>query len=141
MKILVGINYPIESTFYPNAFILLCFIVIIIFLIMYFLLWLRHTTKKKFPLSIENHFSIATLIVTVVVVFIPFFVQTPLLDYNVYGPLNINNKNIQEIKIVIHNYGIVTANNVIVSLNSDSNETKFLNIISEPFFPFIETRL
>lgn len=132
---MVGIYYPIESSLYPNGLIQLGVIVAIIVLIMYFFLWLRHINKKAFPLNIENHLSLGTLIVTVLVVFIPFFIQAPLIDYSVSGPLDTNNTNTKAFGIVIHNYGIVAANDVVISMNSDSEGVRFLNFISNPFLP------
>jgi heme/copper-type cytochrome/quinol oxidase subunit 2 len=129
---LAQITYPLESSFYPYALVLLILIVLIIISIIVFFLWLRKKTTRAFPLNIENHISLATLVVTVVVVFIPYFVQTPILDFSVYGPSDTDAPNVKELRVNVNNYGIVPAKNIIISMNTNSDGVQFLGFTSNP---------
>jgi hypothetical protein len=58
----------------------------------------------------------------------PFFVTTPLLDYDVSDSYKNNN----ELKICLSNFGIAPAKNVIISVDANKSSVEFLNFTTEP---------
>src|SRR5690348_4199533 len=72
-----------------------------------------------------------SLIVTIITGIIFPFIQRPFLGYEVTQPLETSKKNVETFKVIIHNYGIVAAKNVIASLSADN--VRFLEFVSKPY--------
>jgi hypothetical protein len=146
------IIYPTESFFYPYHMVV-AFVTTVIFFVI--VLSLRHfmrmkeTTfdkdsakKRKGVIQNADIISLGALIVSIVVTGILPFIQSPLLDYTAsIKPNNNDTASIKPNKIVandtvsikISNDGLVTAKDVIISIDADNPNLNWTPFKSKPF--------
>jgi hypothetical protein len=66
--------------------------------------------------------SLVSVIVTIVLALVGPFSQLPVLDYTVEGPFPTDSQGNEKFEISVHNYGSVTAENVILSFKADQGK-------------------
>jgi hypothetical protein len=103
-----------------------------------FMKWLRKNLKvsedEKFGLAdmkTGDILSLVGLVGTIAIALVVPFSQLPILDYNVVGLSSSRIENAKDFYIVIHNFGNVEAENVLVSL--EATNVKFLKFRTDPF--------
>ena len=113
----IQICYAPESLFYPFPFIFLFinFGILCIFAIV--IKWIRSTgTFAKLLPNTSTAISAASVVVSILVLFIPYIALTPILNYDVNATTSGKSPNIQ-MNVRITNYGIVAAKHLILSMN------------------------
>lgn len=116
-----------ESTFYPYPLIGLILLILILFIINRILG--KISENRKFVKSFIEHEAILSVIggigVPIFGLFFPILLTVPLLDYNAQIVGN-------DLKINLLNTGLVSAKNVIVSLNVENSNVKFSEFKIKP---------
>lgn len=128
-----SICYSLESSFYPYILIAVLLSAGGLFLLILFVLFLDSIGLLK---KLRKHKNIDVIayvgiIIAIAGFIIPFVLNTPLVDYS--ASINENN----EIEIVLNNFGIVTAKNVYVSINSNKEFIGFDEFIIHPVLPLL----
>lgn len=136
--------YPFESSFFPVLLLLLVTIIFLIFirlvivpfLIIIFKKWKQSnipSEDNKQPIDNGDKMNwkevIISLIIPVAVLMIPFFINTPLLMYDVSENLL---SAADELRISIHNLGLTSAKNVIISISTNNPSLTYSNFTTEP---------
>jgi len=127
------ICYPIESLFFPYLFMALIIsvsplIIVIVILSKYedkIIKFINILPQKVDYIALAGIIISINLFVAGLIVQILF--NIPLLNYDV--SYNEDNK---ELDIYVTNYGIVPAENVIISVNSNKSNVEFLNFTTDP---------
>jgi hypothetical protein len=148
--------YPFESSFFPVLLLLLVTIILLVFIRFFILPFIiiifgkwkqsnipseenknRQPTdegqESKQPID-EKHMInwkeiIISLIIPVVIIMIPFFINTPLLMYDVSES---SLTGADELRMSIYNLGLTSAKNVIISLSTNNPNLLFSNFTTEP---------
>lgn len=87
---------------------------------------------KKDEKNTQNYIAIFGLVSPVIVyvatLFLPFIITIPLLDYKVSETYSNDNK----LKVSLSNFGMISAKNVIVSVNANKTDVEFNNFTTQP---------
>jgi hypothetical protein len=144
------ICYPIESAFYP-IHLAISFTTTAIFIVIIFSyrIFLRRTsddrailtsegkmTRTGRILSVADGIALMTLIATIIVTGLLPIIQNPLVDYSAaLSPTDPNNPQSKNFKLNIDiiNYGLASANHLIVSVKAVDANVKFNNSQSTPY--------
>src|SRR5215203_1641473 len=153
---MLEIKYPIESFFFPYNPIIVSITSIIFFIIIFSLRkyhGLRDSVvkagngeerKNRESLNKADAIALGGLIIGIVVTGLYPFLQAPLVDYSVTLSNIPSNNDSKEINIVLENFGLDSAKNVIVSLNiidELNRQIDRVNFIKFKSMPFISTYL
>jgi hypothetical protein len=124
----IQICYPTESLFLPHGATLLA-ICVIVFAFYVSIKWIGKKTNIPLPKT-SDAISATGVIATILVLFLPFFVLNPILDYNI--KVGKTSDNSIQLNTTVTNYGVASAKHLILSLQGNSNDFKFLQLTSEP---------
>jgi hypothetical protein len=123
--------YPSESMFYNYpllGLILVSVLLVVFYFIVRYLETIKFLDKFRLP-KMSDTISAFGVIVALLIFVLPYIALTPLLDYDI--KLMNTAGNLTQLNIIITNQGLVTAKNLIVSIEVDKN-IKFLQVSSEP---------
>jgi hypothetical protein len=82
--------------------------------------------------------ALGSVIVSIIALTVPF-IQSPLIDYNVYPPSKSSVEGIEQYRIEINNLGSETAKNVVLSLKAD--KVRFIKFTSDPVLSEKSTKI
>lgn len=128
---MINLCYPTESLFYPYPFfglLTVCILLIIFYNIIKFVGKKGFLSKINLPKS-SDAISATGVAVTIIVLFLPYFALTPLLDYDV--TIRDRSNNSSQLNAAITNYGLVPAKYLILSIEGNNN-FKFLQLTTDP---------
>ena len=158
---MLQIQYPLESVFVPHHLILMAIIVLLYLLFIIFLRrFLRKerltellkyqatlrpkASKEKTDAQIKEEkklrgdaIALGSVFVSIIALTVPF-IQSPLIDYNVYPPKNSSVNDTEQYRIEINNLGSEAAKNVVLSLKAD--KVRFVKFTSDPVLSEASTK-